>query len=100
MRIAIECGCIILESALKLFLAPYLVKEAECDIIISDHEVATMKPLLLVGKDIQIPFTKEKLFDVLKNIDSHASNKVLETKITELIEKFKSDLFQIIANAK
>ena len=115
MKVAIECKCLLLKESLKLFLKDQIYPKDEASLIICDYEYKTDKIILILGKDLRVPFTKEDLISSINeanlansmNISNLANliqnpdnNPNLEDQIDTLLNKFKKDLIQIIKNAK
>lgn len=107
MKVSIKCDCLLTEESLKLFLGVLGVKIcsiSESDFTICDRLMAVAKPLFIIGSDIKIPFTKDELFAALKifedNLIRIQNKNLLEERISELTDKFKTDLINLIANAK
>lgn len=106
MKIAIECKCLLLAKSLELFLKDQICPKEEANLIICDYEYKSDKMLLVLGKDLNVPFTKESLISAineanLANLIQTTNDKSnLENQIDELLGKFKKDLIQIIKNAK
>ena len=115
MKIAIECKCLLLAKSLELFLKDQICPKEEANLIICDYEYKSDKMLLVLGKDLNVPFTKESLISAINEANlansiniSNLANLIqttndksnLENQIDELLGKFKKDLIQIIKNAK
>ena len=127
MKVFIDCSCSMLQKSLEMFLGEFIASYDECDMIISDEEKDTTKPLFLVGDengDIKMPFNKESLIEKLLEYDriikfnanlnyetsefsnlQTASNSVnssnsLEDRISDLIDSFKDELIKIIKESK
>lgn len=112
MRIALDCKDVILERALELFLKEYLVAKKDCDFIICDEKISNPKPLFIISDNspfLQIPFSKEKLFDSLKEFDealriaakklAEEQKRILEQRIEELANEFKKEYEEKIDRA-
>ncbi|BCX79836.1 ornithine carbamoyltransferase [Campylobacter sp. 19-13652] len=114
MRINIDCECVLLAEALRLFCKDFSCARAECDFIISDRRIKASKPVFIISKDsphISLPFTKDALFESLQDFYSAiqvpmATIKPKETKddlesaINELCDKFKADLIAILRQVR
>lgn len=127
MKVFIDCSCSMLQKSLEMFLGEFIASYDECDMIISDEEKDTTKPLFLVGDengDIKMPFNKENLVEKLLEYDriikfnanlnyetsefsnlQTASNSVnssnsLEDRISDLVDSFKDELIKIIKESK
>lgn len=111
MKIALACQSILLEKALKIFLAPYLSTYKHCDFVISDKKIEIEKPLFFVSSEnshLDMPFSKsslllelENFFDSLEpkqNESLHVKKNFheLEEKILLLTEEFRENLVQTI----
>ena len=51
MKVFIDCGCLMLQKSLEMFLSEFIASYDECDMVISDEEKDTPKPLFLVGDE-------------------------------------------------
>ena len=127
MKVFIDCGCAMLQKSLEMFLGEFIASYDECDMIISDEEKDTTKPLFLVGDengDIKMPFNKESLIEKLLEYDriikfnanlnyetsefsnlqtalnSANSSNSLEDRISDLVDSFKDELIKIIKESK
>ena len=72
MKVFIDCGCLMLQKSLEMFLSEYIASYDECDMVISDEEKDTPKPLFLVGDengDLKMPFNKDILVEKLLEYD-------------------------------
>lgn len=110
MKISFECDCILLQNSLRLFLKDYASHRKDCDFIISDRKIESKKHVFVIAKDsahLQIPFSKETLLSALEEFysaiqisNAPAAQKIdsshLEQDISLLIDKFKTDLIDII----
>lgn len=127
MKVFIDCSCSMLQKSLEMFLGEFIASYDECDMIISDEEKDTTKPLFLVGDengDIKMPFNKESLIEKLLEYDriikfnvnlnyetsefsnlqtasnSANSSNSLEDRISDLVDSFKDELIKIIKESK
>ena len=127
MKVFIDCSCSMLQKSLEMFLGEFIASYDECDMIISDEEKDTTKPLFLVGDengDIKMPFNKESLIEKLLEYDriikfnanlnyetsefsnlqtalnSVNSSNSLEDRISDLVDSFKDELIKIIKESK
>ncbi|WP_459861119.1 hypothetical protein [Campylobacter concisus] len=110
MKISFECECILLQKTLLLFCGNLAANHKDCDFVVSDREIATKKPLFIIGKNAHLshPFTKMALLDTLEEfysamqiskaneLNEAKNEKGLEEKISLLIDKFKADLLEIL----
>lgn len=110
MKIAIECDCILLQESLRIFLEKFYVPKKDCDFVIADKKMLCDKPVFLIGENspyLKIPFTKENLISTLEEfysaiqidgtkITQNHQNYNFEEKISNLVDKFKSDLINLI----
>ena len=110
MKISFECECILLQKTLLLFCGNLAAHHKDCDFVVSDREIATKKPLFIIGKNAHLshPFTKTTLLDTLEEfysamqipkaneLNEAKNEKGLEDKISLLIDKFKADLLEIL----
>ena len=110
MKISFECDCILLQKTLLLFCGNLAAHHKDCDFVVSDREIATKKPLFIIGKNAHLshPFTKATLLDTLEEfysamqiskankLNETKNEKNLEEKISLLIDKFKADLLEIL----
>jgi len=113
MKIALKCNSVLLEKSLRQFLKERLVSEQEADILVSDHAVATDKPLLRIGMDEEAdlvkPFSRSqlmiKLEEKLQNSTHHEmvrsftveeEEESLEEKIERITRLFVDDLTTVI----
>ncbi len=60
-KIGLSCRSELLLEGLKLLLRNQNVPLKDADVIVSDRRFNAKKPLLVVGEDLQIPFTYEML---------------------------------------
>ena len=94
MKYKISCNSILLEKSLKNFLKEYLSDDG---ILITDRNE---KNAIIIGKDIQKPFTKSQLLLTLSNINlkkfDEKKSESLEEKIEKLTSQFVKDLLKII----
>ena len=126
MKVFIDCGCAMLQKSLEMFLGEFIASYDECDMIISDEEKDTPKPLFLVGDesaDLKMPFDKATLIEKLLEYDriikfnanlsqndefvqlqnsqnSINSSNSLEDRIANLVDSFKDELIKIIKESK
>ncbi len=104
MRVSIDCRDLILERALKLFLKEHLTEKKDCDFIICDEKISNAKPLFIISDHspfLQVPFSKEKLLDSLKEFDealktaakklAQEQKRLLEQKIDSIAKEFKKE---------
>ena len=110
MKISFECDCILLQKTLLLFCGNLAAHHKDCDFVVSDREIVTKKPLFIIGKNAHLshPFTRATLLDTLeefysatqiskaKEPDKIVNEKSLEQKVSNLIDKFKADLLEIL----
>lgn len=123
MKVFIDCGCLMLQKSLEMFLSEFIASYDECDMVISDEEKDTPKPLFLVGDengDLKMPFNKDILVEKLLEYDriikfnanlsqneefqklqtATNSQNSLEDRISDLIDNFKDELIKIIKESK
>ena len=93
MKVFIDCGCAMLQKTLEMFLGEFITSYDKCDMILSDEEKQTQKPLFLIGgenSDLKIPFDKDtlisKLFEYDKILKSTANFENFEKKFENLDE--------------
>lgn len=114
MKISFECECLLLQQTLMLFCSEYATVHCDADFVVSDNQIQTDKPLFLISSDsphISIPFNRSNLIATLqdfyyaipvgkesKMVKPYDNN--IECKISELIDKFKSDLIEILRSNK
>jgi len=112
MKIALACDSLLLTKTLEIFLKKHISTYKRCDFVISDKKIEIDKPLFVISKkseDLKSPFSQaslmlelDKFYDNLyfkeerKNIDKNETKE----KINFLINKFKSDLMEIIDEKK
>ncbi len=60
-KIGLSCRSELLLEGLKLLLRNQNVPLKDADVIVSDRRLNAKKPLLVIGEDLQIPFTYEML---------------------------------------
>lgn len=112
MKISIDCKDAILERALELFLREHLVAKKDCDFIICDEKIPSLKPLFIINDNspfLQVPFSGEKLFDSLREFDgalritaeklAQEQKKILEQKIDMIASEFKKEYEEKIDRA-
>ncbi|WP_201353115.1 hypothetical protein [Hydrogenimonas urashimensis] len=113
MKIALKCHSILIEKSLHRFLKNRLVPEQEADIVVSDHDTVTEKPLLRIGSDpeadLKKPFSRSQLMIKLEEKLKSSTNRqrvhsfsleeedeTLEEKIERVTRLFVDDLVAII----
>ncbi len=64
MKVSLVCESPLLQKSLEIYLKPYLSTYEACDFVITDREVRSKKPVLVIGKredaTLQVPFSKEE----------------------------------------
>jgi len=74
LKVSINCHSLLLQKSLENFLKKYIVSKNRADFIISDQKIISEKPLFIIGKDVEKPFSRSRLFMELerfeKNIES------------------------------
>lgn len=113
LKIAIVCDSPLLKKCLEVFLKEKLASYSSCDFVISDKDIDSEKPVFIIGDDkgvnLRKPFSKSKL---LKSVDEYykklkqprtvalvaVKNDAvgLEKQLTEVTERFVSDLLKTI----
>lgn len=113
MKVFINCDCEILSATLEKILSNSITSQSDADIIICERELASNKPLFIIGKDITQPFSeaelKQKLSEFLdkseflekktqsvpeKNFDAFEKN------LDEILLSFKKQILELFKNAK
>ncbi|CAM2741342.1 ornithine carbamoyltransferase (OTCase) [Campylobacter hyointestinalis] len=112
MKIFTQCECLLLSESLRLFLDSFYTSKKDCDFIISDKKIDSDKPVFVIDEKspyLKIPFTKESLISTLEEFYSaiqiqnnsalfKASNSSFEQNLSNLVDKFKADLLNLIKN--
>lgn len=112
MKISLECKDLIIEKALELFLKEHLVMKKDCDFIISDEKIHSLKPLFIINKNspfLSVPFSKEALMTALEEFDNALQaaalklaleqKRLLEEKIDSIALEFQKDYENKISSA-
>ena len=106
MKVAIDCKSLLLQKALEKFLKNNLTSKNSADFIIVDYEYNFNKPLMVIGKDIEKPFSRSSLFIAIENFENRyktikdlnedlkndKENLNLDQKIELLTKKFVKDI--------
>ncbi|ANE33910.1 hypothetical protein [Campylobacter hyointestinalis] len=112
MKIFTQCECLLLSESLRLFLDDFYTSKKDCDFIISDKKIDSDKPVFVIDEKspyLKIPFTKESLINTLEEFYSaieiqksatlfKAKSSSFEQNLSNLIDKFKTDLLNLIKN--
>jgi len=92
---------LLLQKSLENFLRRYIVSKNRADFIISDREIDVDKPLFIIGKDVEKPFSRSRLFIELerfeKNIDTLSAVKNINENFDD-ISSFEKELEQLTKN--
>ncbi|MFQ6342638.1 hypothetical protein [Campylobacter sp. VTCC 70190] len=112
MKISLECKDLIIEKALELFLKEHLVMKKDCDFIISDEKIHSLKPIFIINKNspfLSVPFSKEALMTALEEFDNALQaaalklaleqKRLLEEKIDSIALEFQKDYENKISSA-
>jgi hypothetical protein len=90
MKIYVNCKSLLLQRSLEIFLKSRLSTLGAADIVVSDYDFNTQKPLLFIGNgkksSIKIPFSKAKILTTLE--------KMYEIRQAELLVKDGTDEFE------
>jgi hypothetical protein len=102
MKCAIRCESLLLQKTVEIFLRPHLSTFNEADIVISDKNYESKKPVLILNK----PFTKEDIYrqidHLMETLDASPleckSNKweKIEPKIEKLTSAYVKKMMEII----
>ncbi|HHD77765.1 MAG TPA: hypothetical protein ENK97_03160 [Campylobacteraceae bacterium] len=104
MKVTVKCASPLLQESLERFLAGYLYDIDLSDILISDRDVISEKVLFIIGKDIEVPFTREMLLESLERFYAtnprlvHIQNtrETLESMIEKLNRKHQEKITRLI----
>ncbi len=112
MKVSVDCRSLLLQKSLENFLKRHIVSKKSADFIISDHEAEVEKPLFLLGREVEKPFSRSRLFmelekyekklrDVaaVKEVSETApviDDATLEARIEALTRDFVSDVVNIV----
>lgn len=113
MKIALKCNSVLLEKSLRQFLKHRLVPEHEADILVTDHPVASEKPVLRIGSDenadLKKPFSRSQLMIRLEEAIEKGSHRkmvhsfvveeeeeTLDEKIERITRVFVDDLISVV----
>ena len=111
MKISFECDCVLLQNSLLSFCKDFIAHRKDCDFIVADKKIESKKPVFVIAEHsphLKIPFSKEALISALeefysatqiskaKEPDQIVNEKSLEQKVSNLIDKFKADLLEIL----
>ena len=109
MKISINCHSLLLQKSLENFLRKFIVSKNRADFIISDTKIESNKPLFIIGKDVEKPFSRSRLFielerfeknidsiNAVKNIDIDLESSDLEQEIELLTKDFVKQIIQTV----
>jgi len=110
LKVSINCHSLLLQKSLENFLRGYIVSKNRADFIISDREIDVDKPLFVVGRDVEKPFSRSRLFielerfekkiktlSAVKNISKNLEDlSSLEKEIELLTKDFVQKIVQIV----
>lgn len=114
MKVFIECKDVMLQKTMELFLKDYLSSKKECDFLIVDEKLNHKKAQFILGDKafLTIPFSKEKLFEVLNEFYSvvignqkmleknETYTKDFENKLDDILNNFKTSLIELFKEYK
>ncbi|MGM0622755.1 MAG: hypothetical protein ACQESH_01910 [Campylobacterota bacterium] len=96
MKLSINCHSLLLQKSLENFLKRYIVSKNRADFIISDRDIGSDKPVFIVGKDIEKPFSRSRLFIELerfeKNLDSLNAVKNIDSELDDSHLSFEQEV--------
>lgn len=92
-KIYIKCKSVLLKKSLELFLGDSISNYETCELVITDYAVKTKKPVIVIGKDLVKPFSREMLMQKINaKIPPLERTAGLEQKIQAIIEEFTAKL--------
>lgn len=96
MKVSINCHSLLLQKSLENFLRKFIVSKNRADFIISDTKIESHKPLFIIGKDVEKPFSRSRLFIELerfeKNIDSINAVKNIDQDLDEMPSSLEQEI--------
>ncbi|MGM0533777.1 MAG: hypothetical protein ACQERK_04710 [Campylobacterota bacterium] len=109
MKVSINCSSLLLQKSLENFLKRNIVSKNRADFVISDKEIAADKPLFVIGRDMDKPFSRSRLFmaleafekklqtlDAAKQMDEELQPNTLQQEIETLTRQFVKDIMRVI----
>lgn len=115
MRVALECQSLLLQDTLRFYLSDCLCDVSECDFIVSDYALKSLKPVFLLASQYQtLPFIPERLMEDLRVFyqqkctlayreapkHTHNNDERLRSEIQSLLMEFADRFLQTIKKYK
>lgn len=102
MKIALECKDLIIERTLEIFLKEHLVMKKDCDFLVVDKKINSLKPQFIISKEspyLKIPFNKDELFNCLFEFDEALKQLAIKLALEEK-KKLEAQMDMIINQTK
>lgn len=104
MKVTVKCVSPLLQESLERFLEGYLYDIDLSDLLISDKDVISEKVLFCIGRDIEVPFTREMLLEALERfyrtnprlVHIQNTKETLESMIEKLNKKHQEKITRLI----